>query len=210
MSEFERAYEIAFIRAKLLILQERALLHKQVLGAEFTGVRPWMVATYLSQSRGLHAITYTVVRPDGLPVGGGESLAEALADARKFLATWSTAQQDEMFVRAKEACVKFCKEEKARREAEFHAWQKDSNVVSIATKKVPKRRQAVFDKSEGKCHYCSTPLTLDGKWHIEHKMPRALLGGSEQSNLVAACVSCNLRKRDKTDLEFIAKEAARK
>mgnify|MGYP002131024543 CR=1 FL=1 len=41
-----------------------------------------------------------------------------------------------------------------------------------------------------------------------HKMPRALLGGNERSNLVASCVSCNMQKKDKTDAEFIAQKGA--
>lgn len=71
-------------------------------------------------------------------------------------------------------------------------------------RKITKRAKAVFEASEGKCHYCGTVLTLDGRWHIEHKFPRALFGGSEQENLVAACAPCNHAKRDKTDLEFKA------
>lgn len=75
-------------------------------------------------------------------------------------------------------------------------------------RKITKRARAVFEASEGKCHYCAAVLTLDGKWHIEHKIPRALFGGSEQSNLVASCTPCNHAKRDKTDLEFIASREA--
>jgi 5-methylcytosine-specific restriction endonuclease McrA len=74
-------------------------------------------------------------------------------------------------------------------------------------KSISRRRQRIFDESGGRCHYCSTPLTLDGKWHIEHKMPRALGGDDEPGNLVAACVPCNFKKRDTTDLEFKAKLA---
>jgi 5-methylcytosine-specific restriction endonuclease McrA len=70
--------------------------------------------------------------------------------------------------------------------------------------RIPKRRQAIFEKSDGRCHYCSTVLTLDGKWHVEHMMPRALNGSDEIGNLVAACVTCNLAKRDRTALEFVA------
>lgn len=69
-------------------------------------------------------------------------------------------------------------------------------------RKIGRRARSVFEASAGKCHYCSCELQLEGKWHIEHKFPRALFGGSEQSNLVAACVQCNLAKKDKTDLEF--------
>lgn len=77
-------------------------------------------------------------------------------------------------------------------------------------RKVGKRARAVFESSDGKCHYCATVLTLDGRWHIEHKLPRALFGTSEQSNLVAACAPCNHAKRDKTDIEFIALIASKK
>lgn len=76
-------------------------------------------------------------------------------------------------------------------------------------RKVTRRARAVFEASDGKCHYCEAVLTLDGKWHIEHKFPRALFGGSEQENLVAACIPCNRAKRDKTDLEFQALLAAK-
>lgn len=73
---------------------------------------------------------------------------------------------------------------------------------------IPKRRKRIFEKSSGKCHYCGCALDLTGRWHIEHKMPRALLGGSEEANLVASCVSCNMKKKDKTDLEFMAEKRA--
>lgn len=73
---------------------------------------------------------------------------------------------------------------------------------------IPKRRREIFDKSQGKCHYCATPLTLDGKWHIEHMQPKALLGPNDKSNLVASCVPCNMKKRDMTAEEFIAQRQA--
>ena len=69
---------------------------------------------------------------------------------------------------------------------------------------VPKRRLRIFEKSGGKCHYCQVQLDLSGKWEIDHKMPRALKGGNEDHNLVASCVSCNRKKKDRTDLEFQA------
>ena len=53
------------------------------------------------------------------------------------------------------------------------------DAAGAQPKAVPKRRRAVFDKSHGRCHYCCTPLTLDGKWHVEHMLPRALDGSDE-------------------------------
>lgn len=75
-------------------------------------------------------------------------------------------------------------------------------------KKVGRRRRQIFEASEGKCHYCACELELEGKWHVEHKMPRALGGGDEPTNLVAACIPCNMKKRDSTDVEFRARLAA--
>lgn len=75
-------------------------------------------------------------------------------------------------------------------------------------RKIPKRRKDVFEAAGGKCHYCGVALDLSGKWHVDHKMPRALMGSDDMVNLTAACVPCNLAKRDKTDVEFIAERAA--
>jgi 5-methylcytosine-specific restriction endonuclease McrA len=60
-------------------------------------------------------------------------------------------------------------------------------------------------KCGGRCHYCDTPLQLDGIWHVEHMLPRALGGGDDASNLVAACAPCNLAKSDQTAIEFVVK-----
>jgi 5-methylcytosine-specific restriction endonuclease McrA len=68
---------------------------------------------------------------------------------------------------------------------------------------VPRRRAEIFERSQGKCHYCGEVLTLDGKWHVEHQFPRALGGGNGSLNLVAACVRCNLAKSDRTAIEFM-------
>jgi hypothetical protein len=72
---------------------------------------------------------------------------------------------------------------------------------------VSRRRREIFERSHCRCHYCSTPLTLDGKWHIEHMVPRALDGDDGPINLVAACVRCNLEKSDRTALEFVTARA---
>lgn len=79
---------------------------------------------------------------------------------------------------------------------------------AAVVRSMPKRRREVFEASGGKCHYCGCELDPSGKWHIEHKMPKALMGSNEKSNLVAACVPCNLSKSDKTDVEFIAMRGA--
>lgn len=201
--ELSRASEIALTRSKLLMLQERVILHKEVIGGVF-GRGNYVVGSIPTFLNELHAVEFYIVRSDGLPIGRAFSFAEALRDARAFLATWSDADQRAICEFARSGSIEFAREKKAERQAEIDSWRIDRAQKPAGEKRAPKRRRLVFEKSGGRCHYCATPLTLDGKWHIEHKMPRALLGGSEQDNLVASCVPCNMKKKDKTDLEFIA------
>lgn len=65
-------------------------------------------------------------------------------------------------------------------------------------------KERVLDRSNGKCYYCHKLLSLAnhgkyghrGAWHFDHKKPRAEGGTDDFSNLVAACVDCNLNKSD--------------
>ncbi|MDP9126099.1 MAG: HNH endonuclease, partial [Pseudomonadota bacterium] len=77
---------------------------------------------------------------------------------------------------------------------------------ALRPRPISRRRQEVFARSQGRCHYCRTSLMLAGGWHIEHQLPRALGGGDEPLNLVAACAPCNLAKRDRTALEYLTQE----
>jgi 5-methylcytosine-specific restriction endonuclease McrA len=57
----------------------------------------------------------------------------------------------------------------------------------------------------GRCHYCGRAMTVDGPRMatVEHRVPRALGGGNERANVVAACLSCNQEKADMTEAQFI-------
>lgn len=77
-------------------------------------------------------------------------------------------------------------------------------------------RELVFKKGKGKCWYCSVELTRTGgniktDFCVEHLIPQKR-GGSfdELSNLVAACSSCNLKKKDMTVDEYIAHLSSKK
>ncbi len=72
-------------------------------------------------------------------------------------------------------------------------------------RKISRRRREVFERSSGLCHYCRAALTLEGPWHVEHMVPRALGGDEAAGNLVAACAPCNLAKSDRTALEFVTR-----
>lgn len=155
---------------------------------------------------GLDRVHYFVADSEMLVTFGvGDTKSEAMALARELINVIPRARivQRIFEIRAK----------KEQEEAELireqkEQWQQRKNKRKVdldsGLKKIPKRRQQVFDASSGKCHYCETALDIRGKWHVEHKMPRALMGGNEPSNLVASCTSCNHKKRDQTDVEFMA------
>ncbi len=162
-----------------------------------------------AQARGLFCVYYAVVHDgSGTPLSFEPTTAQALAEARRILGILTPAQRALIYQSVKTSledratATALAREEVARVRRESFV---STGIARVKT--IPKRRRAVFEKSDGKCHYCGTALTLDGRWHIEHKMPRALLGGNEMDNLVASCVPCNMKKKDKTDLEFIAQRA---
>ena len=142
---------------------------------------------------GLHAVRFMVIEPvTGAVLSLSQDKVEALDAARSFIRSiellsvehtpgWRDSRQLEMWPRG---------------DAELRP--------SIDRRRpVSKRRRDIFAKAQGRCHYCSSPLVLDGAWHVEHMFPRALGGGDEIGNLVAACVPCNLAKRDRTAIEFV-------
>lgn len=176
---------------------------KPILGGSF-GEAGFALTSILQSMPHSWMVVYCVVHLDsGVPISISEDKAQSLSIARKFLGRITPSELRESGRRVSARLARREDERISRIRAEAAAMR-----PALETK-VPKRRQQVFDKSGGKCHYCATPLTLDGRWHIEHKMPRALLGGSEMHNLVASCASCNHRKKDKTDLEFIALQQER-
>lgn len=133
----------------------------------------------------------------GVVIAYTDSRIFALQDARRVLALVPEERLNVLLAQGRQRTS----EKQAKNEA-YAAIARAKAAPKV--RKVGRRASAVFAASKGKCHYCGTELEIDGKWHIEHKFPRALFGGSEQANLVAACVPCNLSKRDKTDLEFRA------
>ena len=181
----------------------RATRAKKLVGPTF-GAGDYEIASYANHpDGGLHEIWYFVVHAaSGIPVCSGLTKGEATATASALLSNGGTALSSAI-VSAHLVIQKQAEESAARARAAAAA-AINAAKKSSALKPIPKRRQDVFDASGGSCHYCGTKLEIRGKWHIEHKMPRALMGGSEPSNLVASCVSCNMKKRDKTDVEFIA------
>ncbi len=167
------------------------MLQRPIFGGLF-GFGRYALATLPVITNGLHAVKYLVIeQQQGIVLSIAEGKQQALQAARKLL----QASNDE--------------------EAQEQVWQQASlwgtedappeKLVTVEqTKPISRRRRDIFEKSGGRCHYCSRTLTLDGKWHVEHMLPKALEGADDALNLVAACVPCNLAKSDRTAVEFVA------
>lgn len=170
----------------------------------------FVMTSLVSTTTGLHQVLYFVRdASSGAVIGNGSDKQGALQQAREVMDKFGRAAVAQYVSgvqtrRDAEEAEMRRRDEEARKEIEGIHRQRYSAVQSI-----PRRRRKIFEESDGQCHYCGTALTLDGKWHIEHKMPRALGGGNEPTNLVASCVSCNMKKRDTTDQEFKARMAER-
>jgi hypothetical protein len=63
--------------------------------------------------------------------------------------------------------------------------------------------KAALDYFENKCAYCRAPLT---KAHREHFVPVTAGGGFTKDNIVPACQKCNLSKRAKNPIEWLASQ----
>lgn len=162
------------------------ILCRPIIGGVF-GAGGYELASMPFISRGLHAVRYMVVEQAG---GAVLSIADdkltALAGARRVLRAASAPEGD------------------LRRQASL--WGESdlpAPLLSQASRPVSRRRREIFERSGGACHYCRATLALDGKWHVEHMVPKALDGTDAPLNLVAACVACNLAKRDRTALEYL-------
>lgn len=168
--------------------------YRPIFGGVFGKSGEYLLGTMACTERGLHSVRFMVLHPKS---GGVLSVAndktEALAQARRVLkaAAQLTSANDESFIQGALWAE--------------HEMPAPAPGAAAKPKTVPRRRREVFNKSDGRCFYCGKVLSLDGKWHIEHQMPRALMGPDELPNLVAACVPCNLAKSDLTALEFIAR-----
>jgi 5-methylcytosine-specific restriction endonuclease McrA len=54
-------------------------------------------------------------------------------------------------------------------------------------------RKQVWDRGDGHCHYCRSPLTVRS-FTVDHVLARVNGGTDDLENLVVACRSCNSSK----------------
>lgn len=167
------------------------LMQRPIFGGVF-GRGRYAMASMPCVSHGLHVVSYMVVEPRGGTVlSVAEDKVEALSQARRVI----------------QAANDVGAELHAAHPAQAKLWSdEEAPIMETPTRRISRRRRAIFERTQGKCHYCGTTLQLDGKWHVEHMLPRALGGADDSLNLVAACVACNLEKRDRTALEFVTRD----
>lgn len=168
------------------------MLQRPIYGGAF-GYGLYALATLPRVSNGLHAVRFMVIEPRrGAVLSVADDKLQALASARRLLIGLPAA-----------------------RAANDATWEQSTLWPELPVDRAPKvrkisrRRREVFQRSDGRCHYCNACLTFDGLWHVEHQVPRALGGDSDARNLVAACAPCNLAKSDRTALEFVSVVRAR-
>jgi hypothetical protein len=173
---------------------DTALLHRPIFGGVF-GKGRYALATLPTVTRGLHTVRHLVIEPTtGTVLSAGDDKLQALAAARKVL-------------RATEALARAEAMARAQSEGQGLLFPLDELAqppVRERARPASKRRRDVHAKCDGRCHYCGKVLALDGSWHVEHALPRALGGLDEIGNLFASCAPCNLAKSDRTALEFVA------
>jgi 5-methylcytosine-specific restriction endonuclease McrA len=71
------------------------------------------------------------------------------------------------------------------------------------------KRIKLFQKQRGLCFYCCSLMILETAntgscCTIDHRIPRCRGGNGYHTNIVAACGTCNRRKAEMTDAEFLA------
>ncbi|MBP6901047.1 MAG: HNH endonuclease [Burkholderiaceae bacterium] len=168
------------------------LLQRPILGGVFGSGR-YVLATRPCVANGLHAVRFMVLDPRaGTVLATADTKTEVLQAARRAIRQLlqQCPPSEPTAVAAAQAAL--------WPEAEI-----DRGAPAVRVRSISRRRRDVFEKSAGKCHYCCRPLILDGIWHVEHMLPRALGGADEIGNLVAACAPCNLAKGDRTAVEFV-------
>ena len=162
------------------------MLQRPIYGGVF-GHGLYALATLPTIANGLHSVRFMVIEPRrGTVLSVADDKLQAIASARRHLSGLppSTAANDAQWEQA-------------------GLWLDLPIDRPPRVKPVSRRRREVFARSLGRCHYCSAALTLDGRWQVEHMVPRALGGDDDASNLVASCAPCNLSKQDRTALEFV-------
>lgn len=73
----------------------------------------------------------------------------------------------------------------------------------------PTKRLALFEKAGGRCHICEQRIQTGERWEVEHRIPFAMGGADDETNLSPAHVACHATKTA-VDVPDIARAKRRK
>lgn len=171
---------------------------KPIYSREFVS-RQFVLCAESVQWHMLPSVLYTVMEVrSGSHMAFGRSKTKVLEAARERVRTVPAWALERLFV--------MLEEKRIEAEANIEALRR-ARPDELEPRRISKRRTEIFEKSQGKCHYCETALILEAGWHVEHMTPRSKGGTDLMDNLVAACPTCNNKKRTKTAEEFIAQRS---
>lgn len=81
---------------------------------------------------------------------------------------------------------------------------KEARVRPYRRSDSPEKTRRIFERAKGTCHWCSRPLRWGGElgpdtFHVDHVIAVRDGGTNDESNLVAACATCNHARDRKSD-----------
>ena len=88
-----------------------------------------------------------------------------------------------------------------RRKGAFLLEDFDMAKAKISSQKI----LVLITRSDSRCEYCGQPFCQTSRlaaFSVDHATPRARGGTNDTSNLMAACMSCNMSKGTKTIEEY--------
>jgi 5-methylcytosine-specific restriction endonuclease McrA len=100
------------------------------------------------------------------------------------------------------------REYRAKNPEQFRAYSRNRNALRRAAIGTHTATDIVMIRISqvNRCYYCDKPLGRS--YHVDHKQPLSRGGSNNPSNLCCACPTCNLRKHDATEAEFVLRQFA--
>ena len=132
-------------------------------------------------------------------------------DRTDYKKQWHQAHKEELNARAHERYLsqqeerrararRYGKTEQGRLVSKTHKSRRKAQKRASAGSYTAKQLQEQFQRQKGKCYWCKVKL---GKtWHADHVIPLAKGGSNTIDNIVAACPTCNMRRKDKLPHEW--------
>lgn len=117
------------------------------LGGPF-GDGEYSLASMPTVTNGLHSVRFLVLEHTGAVLAAGDDKVEVLAEARRVLRLLqSVAANDAMWLQ----------------EQLWPELAPDTHTTAQVARPATRRRREVFDRSNGRCHYCSEAL-IGSSW----------------------------------------------